>query len=266
MLIKLTLNYNVKNRNGEKLRKKIDFSFVDIHIHILYGVDDGPNNINTSIEMIKTAYDEGTRKIVATPHYHPAKCRMDYEELKRRFEVFKEQVKNVCPEMQWALGREIYYTSDIPEELENGKNLMMGDSRYVLVEYQPTVDYNYMRTSISNIIQTGHIPLIAHIERYMCIVKDIDRAYELKNMGAFIQVNAGSVIGSNGKDIKKFIKKLMKDEMVDVIGTDAHSNGGRAPLIKECAEYVCKKFGYDYAKSILHDNAELILQGKYLEE
>ena len=101
----------------------------------------------------------------------------------------------------------------------------------MLVEYQPTVDYNYLRTSISNIIQMGYIPLIAHIERYMCIVKEIDRAYELSNMGAFIQVNASSVIGESGKDIKKFIKKLMKDEMVDVIGTDAHSNGGRAPRI-----------------------------------
>ena len=168
--------------------------------------------------------------------------------------------------MQFALGREIYYTSDIPDELEAGKHLTMGNSKYVLVEYQPTVDYNYLRTSISNIIQMGYIPLIAHIERYMCIVKEIDRAYELSNMGAFIQVNANSVIGESGKDIKKFIKKLMKDEMVDVIGTDAHSNGGRAPRIRECAEYICKKFGYDYAKRVLHDNAELILQGKYLEE
>ena len=248
------------------MRKKIDFSFVDIHIHILYDVDDGPHNINTSIEMVKTAYNEGTIKIVATPHYHPAKCMMDYDELYRIFEIFKEQVKDTCPEMQFALGREIYYTSDIPDELEAGKHLTMGNSKYVLVEYQPTVDYNYLRTSISNIIQMGYIPLIAHIERYMCIVKEIDRAYELSNMGAFIQVNAGSVIGESGKDIKKFIKKLMKDEMVDVIGTDAHSNGGRAPRIRECAEYICKKFGYDYAKRVLHDNAELILQGKYLEE
>ena len=191
---------------------------------------------------------------------------MDYDELYRIFEIFKEQVKDTCPEMQFALGREIYYTSDIPDELEAGKHLTMGNSKYVLVEYQPTVDYNYLRTSISNIIQMGYIPLIAHIERYMCIVKEIDRAYELSNMGAFIQVNASSVIGESGKDIKKFIKKLMKDEMVDVIGTDAHSNGGRAPRIRECAEYICKKFGYDYAKRVLHDNAELILQGKYLEE
>ncbi len=248
------------------MRKKIDFSYVDVHSHILYGVDDGSNDIETSKDMISIAYEEGIRKIIATPHYHPERGSVGCEELLRQFEVFKQNVQDVCPEMEWALGREIYYTSDVLEDLEAGKKLTMGDSRYVLVEYHPTVDYAYLRTSISNITQMGYIPLIAHIERYMCVMKDIDRAYELKNMGAFIQVNASSVIGSAGKDVKKFIKKMMKDELVDAVGTDAHSNGHRAPRMQECAEYICKKFGYDYAKRILHDNAEAILRGEYLED
>ncbi len=99
------------------MRKLTTFHYVDIHSHILYGVDDGPDNIETSIEMMKIAYDEGIRKIVATPHYHPGKCTMGYEQLRRNFELFKEQMKDVCPEIELALGREIYYTSDILDDL-----------------------------------------------------------------------------------------------------------------------------------------------------
>ena len=75
------------------MRKHIDFNYVDIHSHILFGVDDGPDNIETSREMMKIAYEEGIRKIVATPHYHPGKCTIEYDNLRKRFEIFKENMK-----------------------------------------------------------------------------------------------------------------------------------------------------------------------------
>ena len=191
------------------MRKLTTFHYVDIHSHILYGVDDGPDNIETSIEMMKIAYDEGIRKIVATPHYHPGKCTMGYEQLRRNFELFKEQMKDVCPEIELALGREIYYTSDILDDLEAQAHLTMEDSKYILIEYHPTVEYSYLRTSISNVMQMGYMPVIAHIERYMCVLEDWKLALELKNMGAVIQVNAGSVIGDSGSKVKKFILSLI---------------------------------------------------------
>lgn len=248
------------------MRKNTAFNYVDIHSHILYGVDDGPDNIETSREMMVTAYNEGIRKIVATPHYHPGKCTMDYEKLRRRFELFKEQVKDVCPQIELALGREIYYTSDILDALEKENHLSMEQTKYILMEYHPTVEYSYLRTSINNVMQMGYIPIIAHIERYICILEDWELTLELKNMGAVIQVNAGSVIGDSGSKVKKFIKRLMKEEVVDVIGTDAHSNGRRAPRMQECAKYVCRKYGEKYAKEMLCDNAEKILRGEYLED
>ena len=142
------------------MRKLTTFHYVDIHSHILYGVDDGPDNIETSIEMMKIAYDEGIRKIVATPHYHPGKCTMGYEQLRRNFELFKEQMKDVCPEIELALGREIYYTSDILDDLEAQAHLTMEDSKYILIEYHPTVEYSYLRTSISNVMQMGYTLLL----------------------------------------------------------------------------------------------------------
>jgi protein-tyrosine phosphatase len=246
--------------------KGLEFNYVDIHCHIMFGVDDGPDEIQTSREMLVTAHSEGIRKIVATPHYHPGKCTMQYEELSKKFEDFKNMAKGICPDLKLYLGREVYYTSDILQELEEDSNISMNNTKYVLLEYQPSAEYSYLRTSINNVCQEGYIPIIAHVERYMCILKDWERIYELKNMGAAIQVNANSVIGEAGTTVKKVIKKLMKNGLVDLVATDAHSNGKRAPRMQECAKYICKKYGQEYAQAVLCDNAECILQGKYLED
>lgn len=247
-----------------KRRNKCDI--IDIHSHILYGVDDGSDSIQTSLQMLKTAYDEGIRKIVATPHYHPGKCVVEYDELNNRFQEFRQKVSVACPRMKLVLGRELFYTSDVLESLEKGEKLTLGDSMYVLVEYEPFVEYTLIYSSLNNILQTGHVPVIAHIERYQCIVKYWERVYELKEMGAAIQVNSASILGQQGSKIKKFIKRLLKEELIDVIGTDAHSNGHRAPKIAECAEYLYRKCGEDYAQRLLHDNAQTILNGEYLED
>ena len=134
------------------------------------------------------------------------------------------------------------------------------------MEFHPTVEYSYLRTGINNIMQMGYLPIIAHIERYICILENWELAWELKDMGAVIQVNAGSVVGTAGSKVKKFVKRLMKEQIVDLIGTDAHSSGRRAPRMQECAKYVYRKYGESYARDMLHDNAEKILRGEYLED
>lgn len=247
------------------MKKKIDFDYIDIHSHILPGIDDGARDLDMSLAMIQTAYQEGIRAIVATPHYHPAKCRMHYEELLEHFEDFKKKIKEYCPEMELFLGREVYYTSDLLEELEEDSMFMIGRSHIILVEYDPTVDYSYLRTSINNLIQMGYTPLIAHVERYLCMVEEWQRTEELVSMGALIQINQASVIGETGRPIRKFVKRLLKEQLVHAVGTDAHSNGRRSPVLNKCAEYIYKKYGYDYARQILRDNAARIIQGDFLE-
>lgn len=257
----------MKDYGGKVMRKKIDFNFIDIHTHILFGVDDGAPDARTSEQMLDTAYSEGIRKIVATPHYHPGKCLMPYEEIKKQFDIFKEMAHSKYPDMEFYLGREIYYTSEITEQENLLDTLLMNGTKYVLVEYYPAVEFSYIRASVNNIIMMGYIPIVAHVERYICHIKDWTLIEELRDMGAVIQINAGSVTGQTGTGsaVKKFVKKLLSNGYVDVIGTDAHSTTRRAPRIKEAAEYIAKKYGIDYAKKVLYDNAEKILKGEYLE-
>lgn len=249
------------------MRKNIDFNFTDIHTHILFNVDDGPSDAESGKDMLAKAYEEGIRRIVATPHYHPGKCLMQYKEVKQHFDEFVLTAKDLYPDVELFLGREFYYTSDIIENEELLPELSINNTQYVMIEFYPAVEYSYVRTSVNNIIQLGFIPIIAHIERYNCFLKekDCNLIWEIKRMGAVIQVNAGSVSGEMGSSLKKFCKKLLKEELVDVIGTDAHSNSRRAPRMMDAAKLILKKYGEEYARKVLYENADKILNGIELD-
>ena len=256
------------NEKGKvyNMKKEIASGYIDIHSHILAEVDDGADSLKTSMEMLDIAYKEGIRGIVATPHYHPGKSMIEYDKLLEKFEEFKETAKSIHADMKLYLGREVYYTSDVMEAIEHGTKLTIENSRYILVEYSPRTDYNYIRMSVNNILQAGLIPIIAHVERYECMTSHIERIEEIREMGTVIQVNAGSILGHAGRGIKKYTKQLLKNELIDVIATDAHSPGTRAPRIQECAEYLVKKYGLEYAEDLLIYNPEKIIEGRYMEE
>lgn len=248
------------------MKNKITSGYVDIHNHILPEVDDGAKSMGMSMEMLDIAYKEGIRAIIATPHYHPGKSMIEHDKLLEKFQELKQAAKNIHKDMRLYLGREVYYTSDVLEAIEKGSKLTVEEGKYILTEYAPRTDYNYIRMSINNLLQEGLIPIIAHVERYECLLEDVDRIEELREMGAVIQVNASSVLGEVGRTVKKYTKKLLKHGLVDVVATDAHSAGTRAPRISECADYIRKKFGQDYAEDLLIYNPERIIEGRYLEE
>ena len=248
------------------MKKGITSGYIDIHSHILAEVDDGSRSMSMSMTMLDIAYKEGIRGIIATPHYHPGKSMITYDKLLEKFGEFKKAAKSIHPDMKLYLGREVFYTSDALEAIESGAKLTIENNRYLLVEYSTITDFHYIRASINNIVQAGLIPIIAHIERYECLVKNIEYVEELRDMGAIIQVNAASIIGQGGRGAKSYTKKLLKNQYIDVVATDAHSDGNRAPRINECAAYLVKKYGQEYTEDILIYNPERIIEGRYLED
>ncbi|MGN1147556.1 MAG: CpsB/CapC family capsule biosynthesis tyrosine phosphatase, partial [Lachnospiraceae bacterium] len=165
-------------------------------------------------------------------------------------------------EMDIYTGNEIYYHEEVPDLLEAGKILTLASSSYVLVEFSPLDDFRYIRNSLAEIQAVGFNPIIAHVERYENICKKpFDRVEELRDMGVLIQVNASTVEGKMGRKPAKAVRYLLKNRMVDFLGTDAHSNGNRAPYIEKCMEILEKKCPAGYVDKLLYKNAEeLILQ------
>lgn len=237
--------------------------FVDIHSHIVPGVDDGSKSLQMSLDMLEIAYYEGVRTIVATPHYHPGKTKCDATKIRQNYNMLREHMKKVYPDMELLLGREVYCDYGAIEALENEEELLaMSDTDYVLIEFSPGVEYSVMLNHIRRVIMLGYIPIIAHIERYRCIVEKISRAEEVKEQGTVIQINASSVNGNGGWKLNSFVKKMIKNGIVDVIATDAHDTDIRAPHMSDAYAYVQKKYGVDVARRLFIKNPYKIINNE----
>ncbi|MBR1931130.1 MAG: protein-tyrosine-phosphatase [Lachnospiraceae bacterium] len=233
--------------------------FTDVHCHILPGLDDGSQSMDETLEMLRIAEAEGIRRMIVTPHYKEGRRSADPDTILRRMEEVQRLLEDEGIDIRLYPGNEIYYTSELEEKLESGRILSMNYTEYLLVEFSPFEDYIYIRNAMDNIRSLGYTPILAHVERYECMLKDRKHVEEMRALGCMIQVNASSVTGENGSKVKRFVHKLLKLALVDFVGTDAHNTGRRKPALWKCAELLYKKYGAEYADALLTGNAEEIL-------
>ena len=240
--------------------------FVDIHCHILPGVDDGSQTPEETKAMLQKAWDEGIQIMVATPHYHKQRGKNDIELIKKQLLLSRKLAKEVHPKMQICLGMEIYYGEDVPELLKEGRVVSIRKSRYILVEFSPGDEFQYILNAVRKLQMSGHTVIIAHIERYNCLRKDISNVEYLREMGAYLQVNTGSITGSYGRSVKKFLREVLKAHLVQLVGTDAHGSERRTPKMQEAYKEVVKRCGEEYADQIFGQNAKKVLRNEEIDE
>ena len=232
---------------------------VDIHCHILPGVDDGAPDMETSRAMIRDAYEQGVRYIIATPHYRPEMFEPSMKKVIRVYHELRDYAEEVGIGLR--LGCEYYRNEQMIRHLDKKLRPTMLGSRYVLTEFSTNDSFVTVRNYIYELITKGYRPIVAHVERYFCC-QEPERIQELKKLGAQIQINADSVLGYEGHTIKKSCAGLMKDDLVDFIGSDAHNLEGRKMNLGKCAAYVRKKMGQDYAEEIFVDNPRRIWKSR----
>lgn len=232
--------------------------YIDIHNHTLFGVDDGPNHIQESIEMLRDASLQGIREIILTPHYRHRMFWYELDEIERNFARLKMQVEEKQINVRLYLGCEYHVDSDILDHIQGGRVHTLADTEYVLTEYSHSSGYSDMKRYTHDLIAAGYQPVIAHIERYECIAKNPQLAGELSEMGALIQINADSTLGIDGKYLAKVCRKLLKLGIADIVASDAHGIRERMNHMNECFQYVNKKFGEQYATDLFYNNPKRI--------
>lgn len=238
--------------------------FTDIHTHILPGVDDGAKDKDISMAMLRMAWKDGIRRIVLTPHNKPSRRNVSFKTIQKLSEQLLEEARQEGMEFTFCPGNEIYYRSDMIGDLEEGRACTMADTSYVLVEFNPMDDFDYIRNGIYQVLAAGYRPIIAHVERYSCMLSKPSRVEELKNMGCYIQVNAGSIMGQYGFSVKQMTKKILKQQLIHFVASDAHDTDKRAPRLSDCAKYVTKKFGESYSDRIFLENPDKMLKDEYI--
>lgn len=258
------LYYNNSVLDVKKLKlieeEMIMTGFYDIHCHILPGVDDGSQDMEETKKMLQIEYDSGIRHIIATPHYRKNMFEPLMDLVEQQYLQVQGMAKTIGDGIQVHLGCEFHVNMSIIETLQKNDRPTMAGSRYVLAEFSGASEVPFIKERIYCLISSGYIPILAHIERYPCIVKDMNLVSELVDMGAYMQVNAESVIGDDGRLAKKFCKNLIKEDLLHFIGTDAHGYKARSPKMGKCAAYLQKKFGKEYVHRILIENPRRIIE------
>ena len=232
---------------------------IDIHSHILYGVDDGPKTITESVDMLMDAKKQGITAIIATPHYRHGMFSYPNEMIEEHFERLRQEAEKIGIELY--LGTEQHVNSMTVDYIEAGRCHTLADTPYVLAEYKYETDFSYIKESVQDLLRYGYIPVVAHVERYACMDR-LSNVEFLKEIGAMIQVNADAVIGKDGFRAKGYTKKLLKNYLVDFVGSDAHGMENRVSHMGKCREYLYKKYDHRYVDKIMERNARELLQSR----
>ena len=235
---------------------------IDIHCQMVPGVDDGSKNFRMTRQMLILQKRQHVEKIIVTPHMRVGMFEAPQAEINRRFMKMKELVTRMGIGIDLYLGCEYHSSSSMVSNLNEGKRPTLAGSRFVLVEFSAAHSYEKIRSQIYDLIVGGYIPVIAHIERYPALMKDLDRVEDLIDMGALMQISASAVIGDAGWKAKRLCKKLIQEDFVDYIASDAHDPVRRRPNLGECADYLEKKMGRAYVNKIMRENPRKILGGR----
>ena len=233
---------------GKKRHKEpitVPAGLVDLHCHILFGVDDGTHTEEQMYDLIKMEYSFGVRHLCFTPHYNPALFKPNPVQIAESYSLAQKFVRENLSDMQVYLGNEVFMRPDTIERLRDGACKPLGDTNVVLTEFLPSTSYQDIRQYAVKLLGQGYTPLFAHIERYDHF-DNMDDIYELKSLGVKYQINTAAFSSSR----KKLITKLVEQGLIDVIADDRHNRTRGDPPISECYAFVEEKFGEKAAEAL----------------
>jgi protein-tyrosine phosphatase len=234
---------------------------VDIHCHILPGIDDGSKSWEMTAEMCRMAAADGVTHIVATPHSNDV-----YVYNRERYTEMLGHLHDAGEgKLTFTLGCDFHFSYDnIQDALAHPRRYTIGETQYLLIEFS---DYGIppsVQQQVFAICSNGMIPIITHPERNQPLLKKPEMVLDLVEHGCLVQVTANSVTGAWGSRSKKMVEWLLKREAVHVIASDAHDPVHRPTIMSKARDAVAEMVGAEIAETLVTTNPEAIVEGKSL--
>ncbi len=236
---------------------------VDLHCHILPGIDDGSENIEESLQMCRLAFSDGIRTIVATPHV--GKYPNTKEIILEKTEVLKQKISSLLPGLSLFCGADIEFSADIFALIAYKSLLTINNSRYILLDTPYFLMPPDIEKQIQRLIEEGVAPIITHPERCLQIQEDIDLVRKIVEAGAVVQITASSITGKMGAKAQSVSKAILKAGLAHVIATDAHGASKRPPMLSEAATVAATIIGKDMAQAMVSTIPQSIIEDKLLD-
>lgn len=234
---------------------------VDIHSHILWGMDDGARSQEMSVAMLEMAASAGTTDIVATPHADTT------------YEFQPALIAERRTALQAVMGSRIriHTGCDFHLKLDNISEALMDPTKYsvnglgwVLVEFSDMMIFPNTEDIFARMQGAGMGVIVTHPERNWLLRKDMDRLQRWVDGGAYLQVTGGSLLGVFGSDAKKFSEELMARGLVHFLASDAHDLDRRSPRLDQVQVYVGERYGEEYAEALLTTHPQAVIEGRAL--
>lgn len=225
--------------------------FIDLHQHVLWGLDDGPKTREQMFAMLGMAANDGIGLIAATSHAYPARASFQYESYLERL----REANSYCAEQGWNLrlvsGCEIHYCGRVPDLLIDGKLPTLDQSKLVLIEFDLDIIQEEIEQAADSLYRVGFRPIIAHVERYRCLVHSPKRAMAMRDeCGLIYQMNCQTVLHPHGLWEGLFVKKMLENRAIDLVATDAHDMVRRPVCMNAAYQELSRRYGADYAREL----------------
>ncbi len=226
--------------------------FADIHQHVLWGLDDGPQTRKQMHALLRQDVENGVRLVYATSHVSPGLRRFDGA-------LYRERLKEAnayCRKRDWPLrilsGCELYYSPAAVDALLDGRLPTLGGSSYVLIEFPEDVTPMRIGSAANTLYRAGYRPILAHAERYRCLVRSPARALAVRDeFGLLLQMNCETVLHPLGFLQRRFVRTLLREQAVDALASDAHSASRRPVQMRDAYRKIAREYDPRYAKQLV---------------
>lgn len=238
---------------------------IDVHTHILPGIDDGSKDIEETFKILREACEAGFSDVFATSHYIEGEYEFNKTDREYIIEAIMEKVADEGLDITIHNGAEGYISNELPNLIREEVVPTLGESRYVLFELPLRAKVMYTNEVINKLIQMKLIPIIAHPERYELIQDEPSIAIEWVEQGALLQSNYASIIGRYGIKAKETLLKLLDANAVHFLGTDNHRSNSIYTRMEEIKKEFRRKIGRDKFYELSETNPRCILNNEEFE-
>ena len=236
---------------------------IDIHTHIIPFIDDGAENWEYALELLKQGEKDGIVAAVATPHILTENDYRIEKEIILKFLELKKRAKEQQLKMKLFLGSEIYAQPDMT--LTHRISTINNKKRYFLVEFPMTTIPRFVAEKFFSFIVEEKIPIIAHPERNLGFYNKPNLAYEFVQRGALLQINAPSILGKHGSKAKTIAYKLISKNLAHFVASDCHNPDHRSMALRESFNVVVSHWGEKMAKLLFFENPKKVITGEKIE-
>lgn len=235
-----------------------DLGFIDVHSHVLYGVDDGAATLEDSLAMLRLAAKHGTTDIVASPHAN-LEYRFDAELIARRLAEIRA-ASDSGVRLHAGCDFHLQY-ENIEDAILHPRKYTIAAKQYLLVEFSDLIIFKSTTQIFGDLLKAGMVPLITHPERNILLQMRLGEIREWVGMGCGVQVTGQSLLGHFGSKALRFSETLLDEELVHVIASDGHDVKRRPPVMDDAYAQLRERWGEVTAKKLCCENPAQILQG-----